>query len=146
MMDLSQIRFCMQELLVAHLGADEAEEERLLEQLLAGDRRDVLQVTTAVLAPLTRHMSKHPGEDFYRPTVSVQQCDGTVRPGSLTELPPARRTAIQMLVALANQDTAMVTDLWVGYVGDHGCRARLLITTALGMASQHLIDGLTERS
>lgn len=111
---------------------------RHLNRILSGQRGDGLHVALTLAATIAEDQVLKPGRDFHQLTVAVTEADGTSRPGTADDLTPPARVFCQMVVALANGDQAMATDLYIGFVGDLGRNAAHVLLVGVGMAARHV--------
>lgn len=111
------------QLVTARLAADRCRLVNLFNDLLQGPRGDSLDVALVLAGCVGDGIPTMPGEDFHRLRVEVVEADGRRRAGSAGDLPAHAATFMQMVVAINNDDKAMATDLYIGFVGDEALRA-----------------------
>lgn len=126
------------DMLIAQLTGKHRTLFQQLSRLLAGPRGDSLGVALALAATVAEDQTLSPGQEFHQLTVSVTEADGTHRPGSAEDLTPPARVFCQMVVALANGDGDMATDLYIGFVGDNTLHAAQVIAIGLVVAARYV--------
>lgn len=102
-----------------------------LDTLITGPRGDALNVLLVLAGTLAQDLGKDPEGGFYRIEVVHLDEDGQVRKGSTLELPDHVATFLQIVVAVAGNDTPMAKDLFMAHVGNDGRRALALLTLAI---------------
>lgn len=134
-MEPAEIGELVESMIVAQMVGDRESLIDMLMGLVSGPIRNALNVAMIFAGIIAEDLAGvRPEGGFHRVTVTHTGVDGVEREGSSRELEPHVATFAQMVAAIANSDTTMARDLFLGFAGKDGRRALALLAYGLNEA------------